>query len=89
MKIIIADIYTFYVVNSKNTKFPKEYKSYKIIWNMRDALIELWGGRVTEVALPKLGLPGYDFLEFINNMEKIGQIKKKPKIKYYDLEIST
>ena len=88
MKTIVADIYTFYIHNSKNVSFPKKYRSYKIIWNLRDALISLWAGEVTELVLPKLGTPGYDFEEFIDRMVKIGQIKNKPKIKYYELEIA-
>lgn len=88
MKTIIADIYTFYIHNSKNVSFPKKYKSYKIIWDLREALFALWEGKITELALPKLGTPGYNFEEFIDNLVEIGQLKEKPKIKYYELEIT-
>ena len=89
MKTIVADIYTFYVHNSKDVSFPKRYKNYKIIWNMRDALIALWEGEITEIALPKLGTPGYNFEEFIDDMVRIGQMKEKPKIRYYELEVAS
>ena len=88
MKAIVADIYTFYVNNSKDVSFPKRFRGYKIIWNLREALLTIWEGGVTEIALPKLGTPGYDFEEFISSMLKIGQLKTKPKIKYYELEIA-
>lgn len=88
MKTIIADVYTFYIHNSKNVSFPKKYKSYKIIWNLRDALFDLWDDQITEIVLPKLGTPGYNFEEFIDRMIELGQIKTKPKIKYYELEIA-
>lgn len=87
MKAIISDVYTFYIHNSKNTKFPVEYKNHKIIWNLREALLTIWEGDITELVLPELGTPGYDFKEFINDMVKIGQIKDKPKIKYYNLDV--
>lgn len=88
MKVIVADIYTFYIHNSKDVSFPKKYRSYRIIWNLREALLTLWEGKVTELVLPKAKTPGYDFKEFINNMVEIGQIKDKPKVKYYELEIA-
>ena len=88
MKAIIADTYTFYIHNSRDVSFPKRYKSYKIIWNLREALLALWEGNITEIALPKLGTPGYNFEEFINDMVKMGQIKKVPKIQYYELELA-
>ena len=87
MKAIIADSYCFYTVNSRNTRFPKQYKNHQIIWDMRQALLEIWKGELTELVIPELGTPGYDFVEFIDSMFKIGQIKKKPKIKYYQFNI--
>ena len=30
MKILIADTYSFYIHNSKEIKFPKEYKNFNI-----------------------------------------------------------
>ncbi len=54
---------------------------------MRQALLELWTGNIKEVAIPKLGTPGYDFEEFIDNMVEIGQIKTKPKVKWYELRL--
>jgi hypothetical protein len=89
MKAIIADTYTFYVNNSKDVSFPKRFRSYKIIWNLREALLAIWEGKLTEVALPKLGTPGYNFEEFMEDMVKIGQIKDKPKIYYYELEVAS
>jgi len=88
MKIIIADIYTFYIHNSKDVLFPKKYKNYKIIWDLREALLTLWEGKITSLAVPKSGLPGYDYIEFIDNMFKIEQIKQKPKVEYYELELT-
>ena len=88
MKVIVADTYSFYICNSKNTQFPKEYSKHKIIWNLRSVLLELWEGKVTEVVLPELGTPGYDFPDFIEKMLNIGQIKRKPNIKYYKLDIN-
>jgi hypothetical protein len=88
MKLIVADIYTFYIHNSKNVSFPKRYKNYKIIWNLREALLALWEGNIKELALPRLGTPGYDFEGFIDDLQKIGQIKNKPLIKYYELEVA-
>lgn len=87
MKLIIADTYSFYIHNSKNVQFPRQFKNYRIIWNMREALLEIWTGKVTELAIPELGTPGYDFIEFIKTMKKMGQIKTEPKIKYYKLNI--
>ena len=89
MKAIVADIYTFYVNNSKDVSFPKRFRGHKIIWNLREALLTIWEGDLTEIALPKLGTPGYDFEEFIDNMIKIGQVKDKPKIRYYELEVAS
>lgn len=88
MKTIVADTYTFYVKNSKNTKFPKQFRNHKIIWNMREALLALWEGEITELVLPSLGTPGYNFEEFIKQMVEIKQIKKAPLIKYYELIIN-
>lgn len=88
MKVIIADTYMFYIHNSKNTRFPKKYRNYKILWNMRDALFELWSGKIKEIVIPKLGTPGYDFVEFIDCLVTIGQIKEKPKVSYYELDIT-
>ena len=88
MKVIIADIYDLYVHNSKNVKFPKEFKNHKIIWNLREALLVLWEGEVTELVIPKLGTPGYDFPDFVKSMMVIGQIKTKPEFKYYEMEIT-
>ena len=82
MKVIISDIYTFYIHNSKNTRFPKEYKNHKIIWNLREALLAIWEGEITELVIPELSTPGYDFEGFIDDMIRIGQINIKPKIKY-------
>ena len=87
MRVIVADTYCFYIHNSRNTQFPKQFRSYKIIWNMREALLELWKGNITEIAIPELGTPGYDFPNFIQDMMEIGQIKSRPKIKYYNLNI--
>jgi hypothetical protein len=87
MKVIIADTYCFYIHNSRNTRFPKQFKNYRIIWNMREALLTLWEGNITEVVIPKLGTPGYDFPSFIESMKKMGQIKTEPTIKYYELNI--
>ena len=87
MKTIIADTYTFYIHNSKNTRFPKEYRNHKIIWNLRDVLFAIWEGGITELVIPELGTPGYDFEGFIDDMIKIGQIKDKPAIKYYTLNV--
>ena len=89
MKAIVADTYTFYVNNSRDVSFPKRFRSHKIIWNLREALLTIWEGDLTEIALPKLGTPGYDFEEFIDNMVKIGQVKTKPKIRYYELEVAS
>jgi len=89
MKAIIADTYTFYVNNSKDVSFPKRFRSHKIIWNLREALLAIWEGNLTEIALPKLGTPGYNFEEFIDDMVKIGQIKNKPKLCYYELEVAS
>jgi len=88
MRAIIADTYCFYIHNSRNTQFPKQFRNYKIIWDMREALVELWKGNITELAIPELGTPGYDFPGFIKDMVKIGQIKFEPKIKYYKLNIT-
>lgn len=87
MKAIIADTYLFYVQNSRNTRFPKEFRGHTIIWNMREALLELWKGNITELVIPELGTPGYDFPEYIQSLIKIGQIKNEPRIKYYQLTI--
>lgn len=87
MKVIVADTYTFYIHNSRNTKFPKRFKNYKIIWNMREALLEIWGGEVEELAIPEAGTPGYDFPEFAKRMKEMGQIETEPKITYYNLNI--
>ena len=87
MKTIIADTYCFYIHNSRNTQFPKEFKNHKIIWNLREVLLEIWKGNITELVIPKLGTPGYDFPNFIKEMAKIGQIQTEPKIKYYELNI--
>ena len=87
MKAIVADIYTFYTVNSRNTRFPKKFRNHHIIWDLRQALLELWKGEITELVLPKLGTPGYDLPEYIDNLIKSGQITKKPTIKYYEFEI--
>jgi len=88
MKAIIADTYTFYIHNSRDVSFPKRYRNYKIIWNLREALLALWEDKITEIVLPKLKTPGYNFEEFINDMAEMGQIKKKPKIQYYELELA-
>lgn len=88
MKVIIADTYTFYIHNSKDVLFPKKYRNYKIVWDLREALLALWEGKITKLAIPKLGLPGYDYIEFIENMFKIGQIKEKPEVEYYELELT-
>ena len=87
MKAIVADQYAFYIHNSRNTQFPKEFKSHRIIWNMRETLLELWKGNITELVMPELGTPGYDLPEFVKEMVKIGQIKKEPTFKYYQLNI--
>jgi len=87
MKIIAADIYELLVVNSRYAKFPKEFRSYKIVWNMRDVLFELWSGEVTDIAIPEKGTPGYDFPNFVQDMMQIGQIKSRPNFKYYNLNI--
>jgi hypothetical protein len=87
MKIIIADVYDFYVHNSKNVRFPREYKNHKIIWNLREALLVLWEGKVTELVIPELGTPGYDFPNFVQDMMEIGQIKSRPEFKYYKFNI--
>ena len=85
MKAIVADVYTLYNYNA--AQFPKKYRGYKIIWNLRDALFEIWDGKLTEIVLPKEGTPGYDFEDFINKMVEIQQINKAPKIKYYELSV--
>lgn len=87
MKAIIADTFTFYIHNSRNTQFPREFRNHKIIWNMREALLEIWSGTITELAIPELGTPGYDFPGFIEDMINIGQIKESPIIKWYKLNI--
>lgn len=87
MKVIVADTCVFYTNNSKNTKFPKEFKNHRIIWNMRNALLELWQGKISELVLPELGTPGYDYVEFIDNLVNIGQLKNKPIIKYYQMNV--
>ena len=87
MKAIIADIYTFYIHNSRNTQFPKEYRNHKIIWNMREALLEIWAGTLTELVIPEAGTPGYDFPSFVQDMIEIGQITIRPKFKYYNLKV--
>lgn len=88
MKAILADTYCFYIHNSRNTQFPKQFRGYKIIWNMREALLELWKGDITELAIPKLGTPGYDFPEFAKNLKEMGQIEAEPKFKYYEMNIT-
>ena len=88
MKTIVADIYTFYIHNSKSVSFPKRFRNYKIIWDLREALFAIWEGNITELALPKLGTPGYNFEEFIDNLVAIGQLEERPKIKYYELDIA-
>lgn len=88
MKAIVADTYTFYIHNSRDVSFPKRYRSHKIFWDLRDVLFAIWDNEITELVIPKLGTPGYDFEEFISSMLKIGQLKTKPKIKYYELEIA-
>lgn len=87
MKAIIADTYAFYIHNSKNVQFPRQFKNYKIIWNMREALLEIWTGKITELAIPELGTPGYDFPNFVQDMMEIGQINTRPKFIYYKLNI--
>lgn len=87
MKAIVADVYAFYLYNSKNTRFPKEYRNHKIIWDMREVLLALWENKITELAIPELGTPGYNFEEFTEDMIKIGQITKKPEFKYYQLSV--
>lgn len=87
MKAIVADTYCFYIHNSRNARFPKEFRNHKIIWNMREALLALWEGNITELAIPEEGTPGYDYPEFVDEMMKQGQIKLKPKFKYYKLNI--
>ena len=87
MKAIIADTFTFYIHNSRNTQFPKEFRNHKIIWNMREALLTIWEGTITELVIPELGTPGYDFPGFIEDMINIGQIKERPIIKWYKLNI--
>lgn len=87
MKAILADTYNLYIVNSKNTRFPREYKNHKIIWNMREVLLAIWEGNLTELVLPELGTPGYDYEGFIEDMVKQGQVKNRPKLKYYKLNI--
>lgn len=87
MKVIIADTYMFYIHNSRNTQFPKEFKNHRIIWNMREALLELWKGEITEIVIPELGTPGYDFPKFVQDMIEIGQIINRPKFRYYKLNI--
>lgn len=89
MKTIVADIYTFYINSSRDVSFPKRFRNYKIIWDLREALLAIWEDQITEIALPELGTPGYNFEEFIDDMVKIGQIKNKPKIRYYNLEIAS
>ena len=86
MKVLIADIYDLYVHKSRDVKFPLIYKHYKIIWNMRDVLIEIWRGNITHLVIPELGTPGYDFPEFAQIMLEMGQIKKLPEFKYYKVE---
>jgi len=88
MKVLVPDIYALYLYNSKNIKFPREYRNYKFIWNMREVLLALWEGSITELVLPELGTPGYDFPNFVQDMVKIGQIKTKPTFKYYKLNIT-
>lgn len=87
MKVIVADVYSFLTNNPRNVRFPAKYKNYKILWDLRLTLFELWEGKVTHLALPKLGTPGYDFIEFIDKLHKLGQIKNKPKIEYYEPKI--
>ena len=87
MKVIIADTNCFKIHNSRNTQFPKQFRSYKIIWNMREALLEIWKGNITHLAIPNLGTPGYDFENFIQDMMVQGQIKSRPKFEYYELNI--
>lgn len=87
MKAIVADVYAFYLVNSRRVKFPKKYNKHHIIWDMRQALLEIWKGELTELVIPQQGTPGYDFVDFIDKLHKTGQIKKKPQIKYYEPNI--
>jgi hypothetical protein len=89
MRTIVADIYTFYINASKDVSFPKRFRNYKIIWDLREALLAIWEGQITELALPEKGTPGYNFEEFIDDMVAIGQIKDKPKIRYYSLEVAS
>ena len=65
MKVLVADIYDLYVHKSRDVKFPLAYKQYKIIWNMREVLMEIWKGNITHLAVPELGTPGYDFPKFV------------------------
>jgi hypothetical protein len=87
MKILIADTYSLYNNNPRNVRFPKKYKSYKIIWDLREALLAIWQGDITHLAIPKLGTPGYDYPKFIEDMIKIKQIDSKPKVEYYTVNI--
>lgn len=66
MKILIPDIYGLY--NNKNIKFPKKFKDFTIIWNLREALLLIANGDITDIAIPKEKLPGYDFGEFIDEL---------------------
>jgi len=88
MRVVISDIYIFGVRNAKETQFPKKYRNYKIIWNMREVLLAIWEGNITHLAIPELGTPGYDFPGFIKEMVKIGQIKTIPKLEYYQFNIT-
>lgn len=87
MKVIVADTYIFNIYNSKNVKFPKQYKNHRILWDMREALLAIWEGKLTELAIPEEGTPGYDFPWFINEMVKQKQIESAPKLKYYSMSI--
>ncbi len=87
MKIVIADIYSFNIHTSKKVLIPKRFKGYEIIWNFREALLELWKGNVTVLAMPELGTPGYDFPNFVQDMMEIGQIKSRPQFEYYKVII--
>lgn len=87
MKVIVADVYALIIHNSKNTQFPKKFRNHKIIWNLREVLLELWKDTITELVIPELGTPGYDFPNFVQDMMEIGQIKIRPKFVYYKLNI--
>ena len=86
MNLVIVDTYE---MNLFNAKLPRKFsRGYQVAWDLREALLILWEGKVKKLAIPKGPLPGYDYEEFIEQLMKQKQIKQKPKIQYYSMRRS-